>query len=104
MKRAIWILLGLALVLSVPAFSQGDDGKKMKERVEALEEMTKAQAASIAKLESYVKALRAEGASLAAALKKAEKEGFLYPAPNTDAKKALLSGLKGTAKTMTSGG
>ena len=102
MKRASWILFALALVLSVPAFSQGGaDGKKMKDRVEALEELTKKQAASIATLEGYVRALKAEGTALTAALKKAEKEGFLYPAPNIDAKKSLLSGLKSAANTMT---
>ncbi len=104
MKRATWFLFGLALILAAPVFSQGDaDDKKMKERIEALEELVETQGKTIKTLDGYVRSVKAQGVALTAALKKAEKDGFLFPAPNTSAKKALLKGLQGMATTLSSG-
>jgi outer membrane murein-binding lipoprotein Lpp len=98
MKQFALPLAIVCLVLVVPALSEGGKKeedlptqvKKLTEHVEKLQESVKA-------LEARVEAEKLASAALAKQLKKARKDGFTYPAPNIDAKEALLSGLEAYA-------
>jgi len=96
MKRAILPALSLALLLSLPAVSQ-DEGKTMEKEIEALKTKVEEQDAALKQLQTYVDNQKKQAARLAKSLAAAEEEGFLLPAPNNDAKKSLLSGLKAFA-------
>jgi len=87
MKRVILPVLGLALLLSLPAVSQEAGGPTLDEKVEE-------QDAALKALQAYVENQKAQAKRLDKSLAKAEKEGFLLPAPNNDAKTSLLKGLQ----------
>lgn len=106
MKRAFLFTLALALVLSLPALSQdGEDAEnaQLQKDVEELTEVVKRQGQEIKDLKAYVSTMKGEAVTLAAQLKKAEKEGFFYPAPHVPAKKALLGGLQRYASVAATG-
>ena len=84
MKRAILPALAIALLLAVPAIPQGGKSDTEK-RIEKLEQAAADQASQIKDLQGYVTALKKEAATLDKHLAKADKSGFTYPAPNTDA-------------------
>jgi hypothetical protein len=96
MKRALIPALVLALVFVAPALPQGEpkDEKALQKDVLVLMETVEAQETRIAALEAYVAATKAEAATLSKHLKKAEADGFTFPAPNTDSRKGLLLGLQ----------
>jgi hypothetical protein len=93
MKRAILPVLGLALLLSLPAVSQ-DEGPTLDEKVEALTKKVEEQDLALKALQTYVENQKAQAKMLDKSLAKAEEEGFLLPAPNNDAKASLLKGLQ----------
>ena len=93
MKHALPVDVVLALCVSVPALSQ-DEKPALETRIEVLEEIVAKQQEM---LDAHVKTRDERGAELVRWLDVAEKKGFLYPAPNTDAKKALLAGLRAVA-------
>ena len=101
MKRALFWTLGLGLLLAVPAIPQ-DGGDEANDWM-AMRKVIEAQDARIAQLEGYVALHKSEAAELARRLRDADRQGFLYPAPNTDARKALLTGLTRFADTAASG-
>ena len=98
MKEFALPLVLLCVVFAVPALSQGakkeDDlptqVKKLTEQVMKLEKSVKA-------LEARVEAEKKASDALAKKLKAARKGGFTYPAPNIDAREALLGGLEAYA-------
>lgn len=95
MKSYFLPLMLLGLVFAVPALSQGagkeeDLAKSVKELQKKVDEQQK----RIETLETRAKADAKASEALAKRLKKARKDGFTYPAPNPDAKEALLSGLE----------
>jgi len=102
MKRAILPALGLALLLALPAIPQ-DGGNDLQDEVDTLKEQVELQEKQIKELKEYVANQQKQAAALSKALGRAEKEGFLLPAPNNDAKKALLSGLKQFASVAAGG-
>jgi hypothetical protein len=93
MKRAILPVLGLALLLSLPAVSQ-DEGPTLDEKVEVLIKKVEEQDAALKELKAYVDNQKAQAKRLGKSLATAEKEGFTLPAPNNDAKESLLKGLQ----------
>ena len=93
MKRWILPTLALALVLALPALSQ-DEAMTLDQKVEELQKKVEAQDRALKELQTYVDRQKAQAARLGKNLATAEEGGFLEPAPNTDAKKALLSGLQ----------
>ncbi|MCK6460823.1 MAG: hypothetical protein L6Q95_13135 [Planctomycetes bacterium] len=93
MKRAILPVLGLALLLALPAVSQ-EEGPTLDEKVEALTKKVEEQDAALKALQAYVENHKAQAKRLDKSLAKAEEEGFLLPAPNNDAKSSLLKGLQ----------
>jgi len=97
MKRAIVPALFLALLLSLPAVSQ-DDGDTLQKDVDALKQKVEEQDAALKKLQDYVDAQKKQALSLAKSMDTAEREGFLLPAPNNDAKRAVLDGIRQFAK------
>jgi hypothetical protein len=96
MKRSLFPALLLALALVAPALSQGgaEEEKGLAKDVLILMETVAEQETRIVALEAHVKASKAEAATLARHLKQAETGGFTFPAPNVDARKALLVGLQ----------
>lgn len=98
MKRAILFSLLAALVLAVPAISQSEPKAPTAPdnalKIKALEMQLAETQKQLMLVNAYLLNVRAEAKSLGDALAKAEKDGFLLPAPNNSAKKALLSGLK----------
>lgn len=94
MKRVILPVLGLALLLSLPAVSQEAGGPTLDEKVEALTKKVEEQDAALKELQAYVENQKAQAKRLDKSLAKAEEEGFLLPAPNNDAKASLLKGLQ----------
>lgn len=95
MKRALPFALALALLLAVPAVPQADD--PLPKRVGKLEEIVVQQQAILKTVQEHMQVQAARAAALAHQLDVAEKKGFVYPAPNTDARKALLKGLRALA-------
>jgi hypothetical protein len=93
MKRLILPALGLALLLSIPAASQ-EEPMPLDKQVEALAKKVEEQDAALKELRAYVDRQKTQAARLGKSLAAAEEGGFLEPAPNNDAKKALLSGLQ----------
>lgn len=94
MKRAILPALGLALLLSIPAVSQEGEGVTLDQEVIALKKKVEEQDAALKALQTYVDQQKEQAKRLGKSLAAAEEGGFLEPAPNNDAKKALLSGLQ----------
>jgi septal ring factor EnvC (AmiA/AmiB activator) len=94
MKRSILPVLGLALFLSIPAISQDEAKPSLDKQVEELTKKVEEQDKAMKELRTYVEQQKMQAARLARSLASAEEGGFLEPAPNTDAKKALLSGLQ----------
>lgn len=95
MNRALFPAILLALALVAPALPQGEDeAKDLAKDVLVLMETVEEQEARIVALEAYAAASKAEAATLAKYLRKAEQDGFTFPAPNTDARKGLLLGLQ----------
>jgi len=94
MKRAILPALGLALLLSIPAVSQEEEGVTLEKEVAALKKKVEEQGAALKALQTYVDRQKEQAKQLGKSLAAAEEGGFLEPAPNNDAKKALLSGLQ----------
>lgn len=103
MKRALFWTLALGLFLAVPAIPQDQGGLDAVKEIRALRETLQAQEARIAALEGYVAVHKTEAAELARRLRDADRQGFLYPAPNTDARRALLQGLTRFADTAATG-
>ena len=93
MKRAILPVLGLALFLSIPAVSQ-EEAAPLDKQVEELTKKVAEQEKALKALQTYVDQQKTQAARLGKSLAAAEEGGFLEPAPNNDAKKALLSGLQ----------
>ncbi len=93
MKRAILPALGLALLLSIPAVSQ-EEGVTLDQEVATLKKKVELQDAALKALQTYVDQQKEQAKRLGKSLAAAEEGGFLEPAPNNDAKKALLSGLQ----------
>ena len=100
MKRALAIVLLGALVLSLPALSQGAPAPDPEAKVSALEKQVEQQAARLAALEAWRKAVEARAKALEAKLRVAKEKGFTLPAPNNDAKEALLGGLQDFARAL----
>ena len=95
MKRKLVLAVALALLLAVPAISQGDDeSASLRLKVKKLEKQVADLEAFQKTVEKSMKDQAARQAELAKQLVVAEKQGYLYPAPNTDAKKAILKGLR----------
>jgi hypothetical protein len=94
MKRAVLPILGLALLLSIPAVSQEEAEVPLPKQVEALTRKVEEQGAALKELQAYVDRQKAQAAKLRKSLATAEEEGFLLPAPNNEAKQALLGGLQ----------
>ena len=104
MKRAILPALAIALILTVPALPQGGPGERdMAKQVADLTEIVSQQQAQLQAIETYLQAAKKQAASLRQALDKAEKGGFILPAPNVEAKKTLLKGLQDYAKVAAAG-
>jgi hypothetical protein len=101
MKRAVFPALALALLLSVPAISQEE--VDLGAEVTALKKKVEEQDAALKLLQQYVDNQKRQAGRLGKSLSTAEKEGFLLPAPNNDAKEALLSGLKDFAQVAAGG-
>jgi len=98
MKSTLLPLFLISLLFAVPALSQGDKKEQtLEKRVEALEKQTIDQQFAIDKLNKRVEADRKAAAELAKQLKAARKGGFTFPAPNIDAREALLGGLESYA-------
>ena len=97
MKSYVLPLLLLGLLFAVPALPQEKKGDTIADRVAKLEKQVKSQADSIVRLEKQVEAEKKAREALAKQLKAARKGGFTYPAPNVDAKEALLGGLEAYA-------
>ncbi|HEX5139146.1 MAG TPA: hypothetical protein VFY93_19415 [Planctomycetota bacterium] len=94
MKRVILPVLGLALLLSLPALSQDEGGPTLDEKVEALTKKVEEQDAALKQLQTYVDNQKAQAKRLGKSLASAEDQGFLLPAPNNEAKESLLKGLQ----------
>jgi septal ring factor EnvC (AmiA/AmiB activator) len=97
MKRAILPALVLALCVSIPVFSQDDqenETEALQAELATLKEKVDQQSTRIEQLEGYVAKTKSQAIALHEKLKFAEKKGFTYPAPHTDARKALLFGLQ----------
>jgi len=103
MKRALFLLPVLALLLAVPAVSQDAGRDDLAGDVEKLEKLVAAQQKTLQELQTYVGVLKGEAATLRKALAKAETDGFTLPAPNNSAKKALLQGLQRWAHVAATG-
>jgi hypothetical protein len=93
MKRVILPVLGLALLLSLPALSQ-DGGPTLDEKVEALTKKVEEQDAALKQLQAYVDNQKAQAKRLSKSLANAEQQGFLLAGTNNDAKVSLLKGLE----------
>jgi septal ring factor EnvC (AmiA/AmiB activator) len=93
MKRAVLPILCLLVLLSIPAVSQ-EEAMTLDKEVEALKKKVEEQDAALKALQTYVDRQKAQASKLIKDLAAAEAGGFLEPAPNNDAKKALLSGLQ----------
>jgi len=94
MKRVILPVLGLALLLSLPALSQDDGGPTLDEKVEALTKKVEEQDAALKQLQTYVDNQKAQAKRLAKSLSTSEQQGFLLAGTNNDAKVSLLKGLE----------
>jgi hypothetical protein len=104
MKRAILVALLIGLFLAVPAIPQGGAGDaKPGEELLELKAKVAEQEDRIAQLEEYLEAHKLAAAKLVERLKFADKKGFTYPAPNIDAREALLRGLTAYAEVATGG-
>ncbi len=105
MTRNLTLIAMLALfAIAFPALSQGDAPKSAEEelklRIEALEKLTVAQQVVIEKHEKRIKQTEAwiarqeqRHAHIVQLAVFAQKKGFLYPAPNTDSRGAVLDAL-----------
>ena len=101
MTRTVTLIAMLALfALAFPALSQGDAAKTVEERLEALEKLTVAQQVVIEKHEKQIKQAEVwiarqeqRHAHIVQLAVFAQKKGFLYPAPNTDSRGAVLDAL-----------
>jgi hypothetical protein len=88
----------IGLLFAVPALSQGDKNEQaLEKRVDALEKQVADSKLAIDKLNKRVEADKKAAADLAKQLKVARKGGFTYPAPNIEAREALLGGLESFA-------
>ena len=96
MKRAILPALVLALCVAIPALSQDEENETaaLMKDVAELKEKLDQQAGRIEQLEAYTAKTKSQANALHAKLKFAEKNGYMYPAPHNDARKALLFGLQ----------
>ena len=95
MKDFALPLAFVCLVFAVPALSES--GKKEKDlptQVKELTEQVGKLQKSVESLEARVESEKMAAAALAKQLKKSRKDGFTYPAPNINAKEALLGGLE----------
>ncbi|MEM8883956.1 MAG: hypothetical protein AAGD14_07810 [Planctomycetota bacterium] len=100
MKSYVLPLVLIGLLFAVPALSQGDKkDEPLEKRVEALEKVVAQQGKTIDALNKRVEAQKKASAELVKQLKAARKGGFTFPAPNTDAREALLGGLEDFAAT-----
>ena len=104
MKRAILPALVLAFLIAIPAVSQdGGTEDELAAKVEKLQEKVDQQELQLKRLETYAAATKAQAATLLKKLKFADEKGFIYPAPHTDARKALLYGLQDFASVASGG-
>ncbi len=98
MKSYVLPFLLVGLLFTVPALSQAEKKEdSVAKKIEALEKQVAEQSKSIKALEARVVAEKKSAAVLAKNLKAARKGGFTYPAPNIDAREALLGGLEAFA-------
>lgn len=98
MKSTMLPLFLIGLLFAVPALSQGDkNDQALEKRVDALEKQVADQKLAIDKLNRRAEADKKAAAALAKQLKAARKGGFTFPAPNIEAKEALLGGLESYA-------
>ena len=101
MTRTVTLIAMLALfAIAFPALSQGDAAKSVEERLEALEKLTAEQQVVIEKQDKRIKQAEAwitrqerRHAHIVNLAVSAQKQGFLYPAPNTDSRGAVLDAL-----------
>ena len=105
MTRTLILVAVLALMaFSVPAIPQGNDDKArvvdLLRRIEALELITAEQQDALAehhirleKAEAWIKRQNARHAHIVELAVYSQKKGFLYPAPNIDARGAILHAL-----------
>lgn len=98
MKRAILMALGLALLLSIPTLTLADEKTDLQQQVDELSKTVEEQQTAIKEMQGYLDRQKKEAAALVKAVDRAVKEGFYYPAPHVDAKKALVEGLKSYAR------
>ncbi len=89
LKRALVPALLLALLIAVPALSQGGADSLAKE-VGALKAKVAQQEEALKRLSDFHAKQTAEAAALLRAIHLAEKEGVLMPTPNVEAKRTLL--------------
>ncbi len=92
LKRAAVPGLLLALLLAVPALSQGD-GESLAHEVAKLKAQVANQEEMLKILSDHHAKQAAEAAALVKAITVAEKQGVLMPAPNVDAKRTMLQAL-----------
>ena len=98
MKSIMLPVVLIGLLFAVPALSQGEPKKPtLENRVEALEKQAAAQKLAIEQLTRNAEASRKAAEELAKHLKVARKGGFTFPAPNIEAREALLGGLESFA-------
>lgn len=103
MSRMLLPVLFVTLALATPASTQGDPLEELKKEVAGLKETVARQAAQLAALQKQADEGKKEASNLVKALDEAEKGGFTLPAPNTDARQALLSGLQRYARVASGG-
>ncbi|MHC4932846.1 MAG: hypothetical protein ACYTGV_11720 [Planctomycetota bacterium] len=105
MKRAIIPALLIGVLLCVPALSGGDEDEavELAMQVKELKEQVAQSEARIKSLEAFLRVQQKAAAKLSKAVKFAEENGFAWPAPNIDAREALLKGLKEYSKTAAGG-
>lgn len=90
----------LLLTLAVSTFAIPEEKADLATQVKDLSARVDKQEARILELAKALELSRQASQALSKRLEEAEKLGFLLPAPNNDAKKALLSGLQDYAKSL----
>jgi len=107
MKRTLPFALLLAVFLAAPAVPQGTEGKvedldtvvaALRDKVAKQEAMLQQHEARMQEVVAYLQAQKAEAKELGKRLDAARTGGFTFPAPNTEAREALLAGLERWAR------
>jgi hypothetical protein len=102
MRRTLPFALPLLLLFAVAALPEDRPGSPALD-LPALQEKVEKQAAEIGALQAYVANAKEQAARLSEAVAASEKEGFLLPAPNNEAKRLLLDGIREYARVAAGG-